>query len=360
VRLVAIALGGEQGAPVPDATRGLRGGGGLRDAQGRPVLSRRDAERLARWAAATGGASFAGDRWGAIDLAAALGAIRRDAGHASGEPVARRVPALQTVPLAALAFALLWLEWTGLPGARGRLTRPVRPRRRAPAAAATALATLLLGAAPGDEPAAAPPDPHAVARLEAALRARPGDPELLVELGVARAEAGDPAGAGHALRAAALTARDPALAALAWYDLGVLAIDARELEAARDAFLEALALAPDDARARFNLEWALRALAEPPPPPAPGRDEQQEQDEQERGEAEPSPRAPAQEGEDEAPAESPADEAGEQAPPRFAPQLAEQEVERWLDEVHDSAGAALRAATEAGEPTGRRRPAVGW
>src|SRR5690606_8183918 len=54
VRLVAIALGRDDGAPVPDE----RGYGGLRDAQGRPVVSRRDTERLARWAAASDGALF--------------------------------------------------------------------------------------------------------------------------------------------------------------------------------------------------------------------------------------------------------------------------------------------------------------
>ena len=356
VRLVAIGLGSEEGAGVPDAWRGLGSTHTLRDQRGRPVVSRRDLGRLARWAEASGGATFAGDRWGEIDVAAAVAAIRRDAGRAPGEPVARRVPAVRTVPLAALAFALLWIEWTGLLGGSVRrarraaradgaqLPRPAR-RARVPATAA-ALAVLLLGAAPGDEPAPAL-SPDAVPRLEAALRAQPGDPRLLILLGVARAASGDREGAAHALRAAALTARDPALAALAWYDLGVLALDARELADARDAFFEALALAPDDAEARFNLEWTLRAMQEPPPQAAGGEPAEEEpRDETDEGEAdEPSPGRPDTEREEPG-APSGGEGSEDRERPRFAPSLSEAEVERWLDQVQDAAGAALRAAAE--------------
>ncbi len=62
-------------------------------------------------------------------------------------------------------------------------------------------------------------------------------------------------------------ARDPGDAAVAYYDLGVLEAQRRRFDAARDAFLDALALAPDDAQARFNLEWSLRALTQVPAPP---------------------------------------------------------------------------------------------
>jgi Mg-chelatase subunit ChlD/tetratricopeptide (TPR) repeat protein len=421
VRLVTIALGSEEGVPVPDR------GGWLRDDRGRTVVSRRDAERLARWAALGDGAAFTGDRWGAIDLAAALAAIRRDAAGAPGmagreaaatggaedasapgvaedasaahDEVARRVPAVRTTPLAALAFALLWLEWTGALGAVSRARRrrarqeerpAPRAATRAPARAASTAAlalaalTLVLAAPPpgvADEPGVPPelreaaealgidphllppdPDPDAVPRLEAALRVRPGDPALLVALGVARAERGDRAGAEHALRAAALGARDPALAGLAWYDLGVLALGARELEAARDAFLESLALAPDDGPARFNLEWTLRALEEEPPPPTPGGRAPQDEEESEPEQApEPPPGRPEprDEGPDaERPAPSP--ESGGEAAPRFAPELADEEVQRWLDEVQDAAGAALRAAADDSEGRQRRRPGAAW
>lgn len=375
VRLVAIALGSEDGGVVPD------GAAWLRDERGRTVVSRRDGERLARWTAAGDGMLFVGDRWGAVDLAAVVAAVRRDAASAPGEEVARRVPAVRTAPLAALGFALLWLEWTGgragLRRARAGAPRVVR-RRRAAATAALGLAALALAAAApgaageagvppelreaaeaiGLEPGALPPepDPDGVARLEEALRARPGDAALLVELGVARAERGDRAGAAHALRAAALGARDAALAGLAWYDLGVLALDARELEAARDAFLESLALAPDDGEARFNLEWTLQALAEEPPPPPAGRGSDEQPAEPPQEPAAPPSEAP---GADPESAQAPPQPSG-QAPPRFAPELAAEEVERWLAEVEDAAGAALRAAAEEDEGRMRRRPVAAW
>src|SRR5690606_29088011 len=217
-RIVAVALGSEAGAAVPGPT------GPLRDATGRPAVSPRDAERLGRIAAATGGAAFLADRWGAVDGAALLAAVRRDAGRVPGEPTARRVPAIRTVPFAAAAFALLWLEWGAAGAGRRRpvwapeaRARPVGrrgagaerpgpgpgaaqpPRRRSGRRAADALAPLALLGAPGalalgapaaggDAPArAVAPDPRA---LEAQLRSRPGDDALRIALGVARAERG--------------------------------------------------------------------------------------------------------------------------------------------------------------------------
>ncbi len=44
------------------------------------------------------------------------------------------------------------------------------------------------------------------------------------------------------------------------------ALERGDLETARDAFFDALALAPDDPQARFNLEWALLGLAVQPSP----------------------------------------------------------------------------------------------
>jgi tetratricopeptide (TPR) repeat protein len=94
---------------------------------------------------------------------------------------------------------------------------------------------------------------------------------LLIALGLARSADGEPEAASRAFSAAALLARDPAVASVAYYDLGVTALSRGDLEGARDAFFDALALTPDDERARFNLEWTLRALEvrPPPDPPAP-------------------------------------------------------------------------------------------
>lgn len=368
-RLVAIALGLDNGALVPD------GNVPLRDADGKPVRSRRNAARLARWAAASDGASFAADRWGEIDLPAAATEIRRDAGRGPAETVLRRVPAVQTLPLAALAFVLLWLEGTGVLRRRDALSPPARartwrgPRRRTRLATAlfAAVAADSLGAAsvansneaiPQRDPAA--PSAALVApQLEAELREKPGDAGLLVALGVARAESGDPAGAGYALRAAALNARDPALAALAWYDLGVVALEAREFERARDAFFDALALRPDDQQTRFNLEWTLRALqAEPPvPPPSASADGDDESDE--RTDAEPPPSDEREQAPSE-PESGPPPSNGAPAPQRFAPELGEDEAERWLSTVEDRPEQALRAAAGPEEPRERGRAAPAW
>jgi tetratricopeptide (TPR) repeat protein len=366
-RLVAIALGLDTGALVPD------GRAPLRDADGRPVRSQRDAARLARWAAASDGASFEADRWGEIDLARAAAEIRRDAGHGPDDTVLRRVPAVRTGPLAALALALLWLEWAGAgrrrpdaPRARGErlFARWTQRRARATAAFAVSVALAYNVARAGAQPPGIALSPASAARagaqLESELRARPGDSALLVALGVARAEAGDRDGAVHALRAAAVAARDPALAALAWYDLGVLAIDARVLERARDAFLDALALRPDDEQARFNLEWTLRALrAEPPePPPAGGESGDDPSDDETQREPAPSDE-PDRATQD--PADAPQPDDGAPARPRFAPTLGDDEVERWLSRIDDAATQALRAAAGSDdEPRASRQAAPAW
>ena len=140
----------------------------------------------------------------------------------------------------------------------------------------------------------------------------------------------------------------------------MLALDARELEAARDAFFEALALAPEDDSARFNLEWTLRALEEEPPPRS-ARTSPGEEDAEPEPSAEPPPGRPDARDDDaetEQPAAAP--ESGGRASPRFALELAEEEVRRWLDEVEDAAGAALRAAVEDQGGSVRRRPVAAW
>jgi Ca-activated chloride channel family protein len=359
VRLIAVALGTDTGGTVPED------GAPLRDRDGHVVVSKRDPARLGRWAAATGGRLFVADRWGDVDPGALVAAVRRDAGRAPGAWVARREPALQTTPLAALAFALLWLEVVGGPhrflaAARrrlGRRPRTVAWRARAASLVAGALLALAATPAPEDTPSSELPDPTSVPALEAALRARPADPRLLLLLGVAQARGGDASEARHAFRSAALGAGDPHLAALAWYDLGVLALSARELPTARDAFFEALALEPDDARARFDLEWTLRALRAAPPPPAtaPGAREPAEG-------AAPKPRGPRTR--EARPALKPAaplpkaEPGAAAAGKRFAAELAPADVARWLAAVGDRSGMALRAASRSSEAHPRRRSAA--
>lgn len=349
-RVVAVAFGGEAGAPVP------AGDAVLSDERGRPVQTRRDVARLAVLADATGGTALAADRWGEVDLAALVATLRRDGTQASGGLVERRVAATQVVPLALLAFTLLALEWIGGP----RALVAALQRRRAFAAAAGALVLATAAFAARDD---------AVAWLEAQLRERPGDAQLLVALGVARAESGDLDEASHALRAAAVGARDARDAALAYYDLGVLELERRRFDAARDAFLDALALAPDDAEARFNLEWSLRALAANPPSHAHRADEDSPAEAERpdpdlpdpdaapgvrKGEA-PQPEPPPPEGELPRPVADP------EAARRFAPDLSPDRVEEWLGAVRDDPGRGLRdAARDAADPRARRAERPRW
>lgn len=299
VRVVTAALGTEAGASVPDR------GAPLLDASGETVVTRRRAERLARLADATGGELLRGDAWGVLDWDRAIAAIRRETGGLAGADAPRQLPAVAVLPFAGAAFVLLWIEVWPAAGARARWRRT----------AALALAACLgLGSGPA-------PDAE-LRELEAGLAARPREPRALIRLGVARLSRGDPAGARRAFAGAAAYARDPALAALAYYDLGVAWLESGEPAAARDAFLDALALAPGDARARFNLELALAGLAERPPATA---------------EPEPAPPPP--------PSEASA-AAAPQPPPPEAPSEAQRR--RLLERVLDDPARALAQATGPG------------
>lgn len=329
-RVVTVAIGTDAGAALAE------GGEPVLDARRRPIVSRRDAGRLASLAEATGGASFATDRWGDVDLDALVAALRRDAAAASSGTVERRVPALRVLPLAALALLLLALEAMG---ARPREWRAFLAPRRAVAAAAAVLVVASLARASADD--------DAIAWLEARLRERPGDARLLTALGVARAETGRLDEAARALRAAALRAKDDGDAAIAYYDLGVLELRRERFEAAQAAFFDALALAPDDGEARFNLEWAVRAQAAQPPPGK--RADEDSPDEAERPEPElPDPKA------------MPPPERAQPTPEpdaRFAPELSPDRVDKWLDAVGDDPARGLRGA--AGEGDGRRAASGG-
>jgi|GEM_PF-1240630 len=208
---------------------------------------------------------------------------------------------------------------------------------------------------PGPVPDAAPEDVRAaLAEAEDAVRAEPENPAALVRLGLARARAGLAEEAERAFFAAAVRAGEPAPAALAWYDLGVAALERGDLERARDAFFDALALAPRDDEARFNLEWTLRALAAreasrraDPTQASPRREGGERADERSEGEGgeerRPAPPKPGEEG----------DPAARQ--PRVAPgsargtpvQLDPEAAAQWLAAVPDDPAQALRALAPA-------------
>jgi Ca-activated chloride channel family protein len=374
VRILAVALGSDAGSPVPDH------GAALRDAAGEVVRTRRDAARLAALATRTGGRLLRTDAFGALDPSEAVREIRRDAATAPGESVERRVPALQATPFAALAFALLAVELL----ASLSLRRPSLRWRTALRVGAV-LGLVLLAwpqSRAGAQPAARSDEARTaaeIAALEAQAARAPFEPRTLLRLGLARARAGMGPEAERAFLAAALLARDPALASLAYFDLGVSALERGELEVARDAFFDTLALAPRDEEARFNLEWTLGALREEVPPPARKSKFEQTQDkagdspeeqaggngENERGDRGPSVSGPER-GDAGAPDATPGSgaaltgsesrasqtqTAGELAGAQ-APDLSAAEAARWLRAVQDDPGRALReAARQAGADT---------
>jgi Ca-activated chloride channel family protein len=289
IRVVAVALGSEAGTTIRVSHTS--------------VHTRRELSQLDELATATDGALFAGGPLGQVDVARLVAAVRRDASHAPGEAVERREPVTWVAPFVALAFGLLVLE-LALPAQRliGLAT----------------VAALAVAAGPAGQ--------------------GPDGSELLA-LGVLRAERGDADEAARALFAAAARSRDPELAALAYYDLGVVEIQRGRLESARAAFFDALALRPGDPRTQFNLEWTLRALRSEPSPPPESRPDEDASDE-------PEP--------DERPKPSP--ESSRQPSPEPVPELSPEETQRWLEQVDDDASRSLRDAAERAAAAAPRPP----
>ena len=269
-RVIGVALGSELGTTIPN------GGAPLRDDTQRVVVSRRHRAPLQKLADATDGRLFVADEWGAVDLDSLTREVRRSVNEATGEWVEERRTVPLVLPFAALAFGVLWLESAApsrlprrrsRPGATGlRFALQRNPAARKAAIALAVFAPLaLVGAATEPEREAA----SNAAAWEALAHTRSLDDRELLQLGVARARARNHGEALHAFRAVALGAADPAVAAVGYHDMGVLALERGDLEGARDAFLDALSLAPGDTQTLFNLEWTLQALAAQPPPQTP-------------------------------------------------------------------------------------------
>jgi Ca-activated chloride channel family protein len=390
VRLMAATFGSPLGSTVPDH------GTPLRDGAGEIVVSRRHDETLRRLAAATGGQLFDSDSFGRFDIEAAVAAIERDALPAEEEFVERAITVPVVWPFAAIGFVLLWLELVAPTGgtsrwrfaeraiARGRaLARRRGGQTRLPGTAAARLRTaclaplLLLVAAVGEPRPENVEEDSAettIALLEARARYEPLTDRKLVELGIARAEVGRTDAADQAFRAAALGSRNAEVAAVAYHNLGVGALERGELETARDAFFDALAVplaSATRAQTRYNLEWTLAALRsgerdeEPPLPRRPDRDEDGEREgprpefEEDEGGEEPSsseqdesgePPLPEPQGESErrglesgkgAPGATPVAESQEPPP------LSADERRQWLQRVEDDPSRALLSALAA-------------
>ncbi len=346
VRVVTVAIGTDAGGAIPSQD------GLLLDGRGRPVHSRRHPEALAELARAAGGESLLTDDFGQVPTASVLEALRRGARPAADGWLEQDVPVARSRWPAAAALLLLLAECARL--RRGQRA-PQALRTRGMHAAAAAVASLVLVGAGGDgrssgrQGSAA----HDLADLERQLRRTPDDAHLLLRVGVARANEGSLREAERAFRAAAVRASEPRLAALAHYDLGVALLHRGHYEGARDAFFDALAVDPNDAYARFNLEWTLRAIAARPQ--GAGTDEGEEE--------QPDPSEPESEAsasaEDERalprPAPDPGPDPEEQPDPtpaetrsRTAPPLDAQTAGRWLEQVQDDPARALRATAREG------------
>jgi len=319
-------------------------GAELLDASGLPVVTRRWLAPLERLAEATGGEVFRADASGALATERVARSLHRDAGRAGGL-VVRRERAVQVLPFAALAFALLLLEGLPMPVKRAQAKRAASRRRAKFIRAGRRRAKLIRAGRRRAKLIRAGSATRRARRAAAAtalllLAAGPLAPEAALRLqraGLARLERGDTEGATRVLQAAALGTRETALAALAYYHLGVAHLAAGELEQARLAFFDALALDPEDASARFDLEWTLAALARwPPPSPAAAADERS-QPKLPR----PAPEAPRKAETEPAPGERP-----EAAP--APPVLGAEERRRLLDRVPDDPSRALRLTARRG------------
>ena len=374
VRVVAALIGTERGSGIREHGRWLL------DSDGVPVRTRRSTAGLAPLVAASDGEILLADAWGELDLDALRASVRRDAIPSSDGQLRRKVPAIWVAPPTGLALALLALgAWPGpvrvRVRARPRATKRVRRGRGgSPMQTVVLLAGLGLLSA-----AAADPEPDARAQLEAALAAGSTDAGLLIELGIERARTGAAEEAALAFRAAALRAHEPTRAALAWYDLGVLALERGRLEEARDAFFDATTASRGspalDREAKYNLEWTLARLrSEPQPAPRPTAEGEPEEPRPEptqpepaspSSEADPAPtREPTQPqapppGETQADAEGPGAESPQEEDPAAgaAPRLDASAARHWLDAVDDDVRAALEAQLA---PLRGMRRGVAW
>lgn len=379
VRVLAAPQGSPLGATIPDY------GTPLRDSAGEIVVSRRHDEPLVRLSEISGGTVFLPDEWGEFDVDAAMAAIHRDVLPRDGGFVERAVTVPVVVPFAGIAFVLLLLEaasgsrWPGRRRARRAAGSAIawgsqRGLWRRSLRVALLLPALLLAGAdagPETDPAESPGEPSpadTIAALEAQAQRRGLDAVELVTLGVARAATGLVDEADQAFRAAALQADEPAVAARAYHDLGVSALARGELEVARDAFFDALALAAEAGQrgtktdeTRFNLEWTLAALSPPdreePPPPLRPRPDDSGEREKPKDREEPQPDAaepeidPAAQPAQADPSAQPEPE-GAEAPPSGPAGMSSDDTRRWLERVEDDPARALRSATQ---PTGRTR-----
>jgi Ca-activated chloride channel family protein len=281
----AIGVGTAEGGPVPDiGESGERAGYKMEN--GRPVVSRFNPNDLRRLAQATGGVFWTASP---ADTTAApvAQAIAASANKGALQEFAfRRGERFQIPLLAAYALLLLGLHGRTLRhlalSASQRVRRLARGSAPSPVGAPVAALAVALFLAPAplaadviDELLGRPARSTSVARkayesgdLENAARSfsearasRPADPRTRFnEATTLLQRPGD--GARAATETLLALARDPkaGLAFESHYNLGTAALARNDAPSAVSALRDALRIRPDDARARRNLEIALREL----------------------------------------------------------------------------------------------------
>jgi Ca-activated chloride channel family protein len=326
VRIFAIGIGRDEGAPIP-----APGGGFRRDRRGEMVLSRLDETTLQRIALATGG-RYVRSVTGDVDLeqiySQGIKAVLDDQ-ELESQRRQRWEDRFQWL----LAVALIALM------AEPLIAERRRPLRAGGETAALVLLCLVLtagaagaqqppaprpAATPADEPAGKPtPGPlpprsyddpweaYAAGAYDQAVQGfidrqveRPEEAALALNLGSAYYGMRDYERADQAFGQAALAA-DPALRQEAVYNLGNSAYRQGRLEEAVALYQSALELDPDDEDAKFNLEFVRDEIRrrieenqkrqEQQQQQQQGGDQQQQQDpqqqeqQQEQGAPEPQP-----------------------------------------------------------------------
>jgi Ca-activated chloride channel homolog len=274
VTIHTVGVGTTTGSTVPQRDPLNDGFGGVtRDEHGEVVISRLDEAMLTDIARRSGGRYFRMDGLGGAGrVIAELGGMQREATQQ------QRVTQPDRFALfVALALLLLALDAAlALPGrARwpmallrprsGWLTRPLARR-----AATLALLLVVTGFGVGDVERGnrhyrAGRYAEAVEAYESALRAGRATPELHYNLGTALLRLGRESEA-DAHFARALQSVEPDLRQRTYYNLGTRHLEAgraaadgtRQLDAAVEAYRDALRLDPSDLDAKWNLELALR------------------------------------------------------------------------------------------------------
>ncbi len=295
-----VGVGTTDGAPIPEINPVTgQNMGYKRDASDQIVISRRDDRLLERIASITGGRYIRADQAGATErLLSDLRSLERTA--TSGD---RRVQEENRYAwFVALALLLLSLDAALARGVPLRaLLRPDRLLRgrvrgaTARAATAGALVFIMLGFGIGDLERG---NRHyregryeeAVEAYRNALADGDDSPALRYNLGTALLRLGRYDEAERHLRAA-LSSVDPDTRERTHYNLGNRFLEdgrasedpearIRLLDAAAEAYRQALRLNPGDYDAKWNLELALHEKENPPPSAAGGGEQEEEQNQQ--------------------------------------------------------------------------------